>query len=120
MTSISADIHKYGYASKGASVLVWRNEMLRSFQYFAYSNWPGGLFCSPSMSGSRPGGVIAAAWAAMVAMASYVAYILNLPLANRRISRNLKVTNHEHYNHHCNLGTRRVHRNGQTDICNYM
>ena len=68
VTSMSADIHKYGYASKGASVLLWKNEELRSFQYFAYSEWPGGLFCSPSMSGSRPGGVIAAAWAAMVTM----------------------------------------------------
>jgi len=68
VTSISADIHKYGYSSKGASVIAYRNKELRKFQFFAYSEWPGGLFGSPSMAGSRPGGMIAAAWAAMVAM----------------------------------------------------
>lgn len=68
VTSISADIHKYGYSSKGASVILYRNEELRSYQYFAYASWPGGLFGSPSMAGSRPGGMIAAAWAALVSM----------------------------------------------------
>ena len=68
VTSISADIHKYGYSSKGASVVVYKTSELRSYQYFAYSEWPGGLFGSPSMAGSRPGGMIAAAWAAMVSM----------------------------------------------------
>ncbi len=66
VTSISADIHKYGYSSKGASVVLYKNDELRSYQYFAYAEWPGGLFGSPSMAGSRPGGMIAAAWAAMV------------------------------------------------------
>lgn len=66
VTSISADIHKYGYSSKGASVILYKNAELRSYQYFAYASWPGGLFGSPSLTGSRPGGIIAAAWAAMV------------------------------------------------------
>lgn len=44
VTSISADVHKYGYSSKGASVIVYRNAELRKYQYFAYSEWPGGLF----------------------------------------------------------------------------
>jgi sphinganine-1-phosphate aldolase len=68
VTSISADVHKYGYSSKGASVVLYRNRQLRSYQYFTYAEWPGGLFGSPSMSGSRPGGMIAAAWAALVGM----------------------------------------------------
>lgn len=68
VTSISADVHKYGYSSKGASIIVYKNKELRKHQYFAYSEWPGGLFGSPSMAGSRPGGMIAAAWAAMVGM----------------------------------------------------
>jgi len=68
VTSISADVHKYGYSSKGASVVLYKNDEIRSYQYFAYATWPGGLFGSPSMSGSRPGGMIAAAWAAMTAM----------------------------------------------------
>lgn len=66
VTSMSADVHKYGYSSKGASVILYRNEELRSHQYFAYGAWPGGLFGSPSLTGSRPGGMIAAAWAALV------------------------------------------------------
>ncbi|XP_013419086.1 sphingosine-1-phosphate lyase-like, partial [Lingula anatina] len=49
----------------GASVVLYRSEELRKYQIFAYSGWPGGLFGSPSMAGSRPGGTIAAAWAAM-------------------------------------------------------
>ena len=65
VTSISADVHKYGYAAKGVSVLLYRDEELRRTQYFAYTEWPGGLFVSPSMTGTRPGGAIAAAWAIM-------------------------------------------------------
>lgn len=65
VTSISADVHKYGYAAKGVSVLLYRNEEIRRSQYFAYADWPGGLFVSPTMTGTRPGGAIAAAWAIM-------------------------------------------------------
>ena len=53
VTSISADVHKYGYSSKGASVILYKDAELRSFQYFSFSTWPGGLFGSPSMAGSR-------------------------------------------------------------------
>lgn len=65
VTSISADLHKYGFAAKGASVLVFRNAALRRHQFFTYGEWPGGLYASPSMTGTRPGGAIAAAWAVM-------------------------------------------------------
>ena len=51
VTSISADIHKYGYCSKGASVVIYKSDDIRRYQYFAYSDWPGGLFGSPSMAG---------------------------------------------------------------------
>eukprot|EP00127_Corallochytrium_limacisporum_P002279 Clim_evm67s109 gene=Clim_evmTU67s109 len=68
VTSISADVHKYGYACKGASVLVWRNESLRKYQFFAYGSWPGGLFASPTMLGTRGGGPLAGAWFALNAM----------------------------------------------------
>lgn len=63
VTSISADIHKYGYGPRGTSVILYRSAELRQHQYFSYSDWPGGLYGSPTMSGSRPGGAIAAAWA---------------------------------------------------------
>ncbi|AKU97683.1 Sphingosine-1-phosphate lyase [Labilithrix luteola] len=65
VTSISADLHKYAYAAKGASVLLHRSRALRRHQYFVHPDWPGGLFGSPSVLGTRPGGAIAAAWAVM-------------------------------------------------------
>jgi sphinganine-1-phosphate aldolase len=65
VTSLSADLHKYGYAAKGASVVLYRDEALRRHQFFTYAGWPGGLYASPSLCGTRPGGAIAAAWAVM-------------------------------------------------------
>ncbi len=65
VTSISADLHKYGYAAKGASVILYRSRELRRHQLFAYTDWPGGIYASPTMAGTRPGGTIAAAWAVM-------------------------------------------------------
>ncbi len=65
VTSISADVHKYGYAAKGASVVLYRNAALRRHQFFTYSEWNGGLYASPSFCGTRPGGAIAAAWAVL-------------------------------------------------------
>jgi glutamate/tyrosine decarboxylase-like PLP-dependent enzyme len=65
VTSLSADVHKYGYAAKGASLVLYRSRALRRHQWFAYGDWPGGLYGSPSMTGTRPGGAIAAAWAVM-------------------------------------------------------
>jgi sphinganine-1-phosphate aldolase len=63
--SISADIHKYGFTPKGASVILYRNPELRQHQIFAYADWPGGVYATPNVSGSRPGGPIASSWAAL-------------------------------------------------------
>ena len=66
VTSISADIHKYGYSAKGASVLLYRNMDYMKHQFFVHTDWKGGgIYASPSFPGTRPGGPIAAAWAAM-------------------------------------------------------
>ena len=65
VTSISADTHKYGYAAKGTSVLLYRDKQLRKHQWFSVTNWPGGIYFSPTFAGSRPGGLSAACWAAM-------------------------------------------------------
>jgi sphinganine-1-phosphate aldolase len=65
VTSISADIHKYGFAAKGASTITYRNLDLLRHQMFVYQDWPGGVFASPGLLGTRPGGAYAAAWAAM-------------------------------------------------------
>lgn len=65
VTSISADIHKYGYSSKGASVILYRNAALRKFQFSLYTKWHGGIYGSPTMLGTRAGCSIAGAWAAL-------------------------------------------------------
>jgi glutamate/tyrosine decarboxylase-like PLP-dependent enzyme len=63
VTSLSADLHKYGWSFKGVSVLFHRDaEQLRR-QYFLYDAWPGGLYGSATTAGTRPGAPIAAAWA---------------------------------------------------------
>ena len=66
VTSMSADTHKYGYAAKGTSVVLYRGAELRRWQYFTATDWPGGLYFSPTLAGSRPGALSAACWAAMV------------------------------------------------------
>ncbi|HDN79031.1 MAG: aspartate aminotransferase family protein [Chloroflexi bacterium] len=68
VTSISVDTHKYGYAAKGTSVILYRNPQLRRYQYFTATEWPGGLYASPTIAGSRPGALIAICWAVMVSM----------------------------------------------------
>ncbi|HBG75000.1 MAG: sphingosine-1-phosphate lyase [Chloroflexi bacterium GWB2_49_20] len=65
VTSISADLHKFGYAAKPASVILYRSPELRRHQMFVSINWPGGIYPSPTMTGSRAAGPIAAAWALM-------------------------------------------------------
>jgi glutamate/tyrosine decarboxylase-like PLP-dependent enzyme len=67
VTSMSADLHKYGFAAKGASIVLYRDKDLRRYQFFVSADWPGGAFASPSMPGTRPAGSIAAAWATLTA-----------------------------------------------------
>ncbi len=68
VTSMSADTHKYGYAAKGTSVVMYRGAALRRFQYYTTSEWAGGLYFSPTFAGSRPGALSAAGWAALVSI----------------------------------------------------
>jgi len=65
VTSMSVDLHKFGYAAKGASVIMYRNARLRSFQGFVTDNWLGGMYGSSGMLGTKSGGPIAAAWAVL-------------------------------------------------------
>ncbi|MBW2526019.1 MAG: aminotransferase class V-fold PLP-dependent enzyme [Deltaproteobacteria bacterium] len=68
VTSMSADTHKYGYAAKGTSVVLYRGLPLRRYQYYTTTEWPGGLYFSPTFAGSRPGALSAACWAAMLSL----------------------------------------------------
>jgi sphinganine-1-phosphate aldolase len=71
VTSISADLHKYAYAGKGASVLLWRSIDGFRHQIFVATDFPGGIYASPTLLGTRPGGPIAAAWAALHALGDH-------------------------------------------------
>ncbi|KAJ3481819.1 hypothetical protein NLI96_g7401 [Meripilus lineatus] len=74
VTSISCDTHKYGFAPKGNSVIMYRTAELRRYQYYITPSWTGGVYGSPSMPGSRPGALIAGTWAAMQYM-GYSGYL---------------------------------------------
>lgn len=65
VTSMSVDLHKYGYTAKGASVLLHRSRELRRFHTFVTDNWLGGVYGSSGLQGTKSGGSIAAAWAVM-------------------------------------------------------
>ncbi|MCL4424310.1 MAG: aspartate aminotransferase family protein [Firmicutes bacterium] len=68
VTSISADLHKYGFAAKGASTITYRSLDILKYQMFVSTEWPGGVFASPALLGTRPGGAYAAAWASLQAL----------------------------------------------------
>ncbi len=68
VTSISADTHKYGYAAKGTSVILYRSRELLHYQYYTATDWPGGLYFSPTFAGSRPGALSATCWAALTSI----------------------------------------------------
>lgn len=75
VTSISCDTHKYGFAPKGNSTVLYRSHALRAYQYFVDPSWSGGVYASPGIAGSRPGALIAACWASLVSVgeAGYLA-----------------------------------------------
>jgi glutamate/tyrosine decarboxylase-like PLP-dependent enzyme len=68
VASMSVDTHKYGYAAKGTSVILYRGQDLRHYQYYTIADWPGGLYFSPTFAGSRPGALSAACWAALTSI----------------------------------------------------
>ncbi|KAF5307262.1 hypothetical protein FQR65_LT06978 [Abscondita terminalis] len=66
VTSISADTHKYAFTPKGSSIILYRHKKYRHHQYTVTTDWPGGVYGSPTVSGSRAGGSIAVCWATML------------------------------------------------------
>lgn len=68
VTSISADTHKYGYAPKGSSVVMFSSRKYRHHQFSVQTDWPGGIYASPTIAGSRAGACIATCWAALMHM----------------------------------------------------
>ncbi|KIP04601.1 hypothetical protein PHLGIDRAFT_129375 [Phlebiopsis gigantea 11061_1 CR5-6] len=92
VTAISCDTHKYGFAPKGNSVIMYRNAELRTYQYYVNPTWMGGLYASPSIAGSRPGSLIAGTWAAMQYMGSegYLESCRTIVGAAQEIARRIK------------------------------
>lgn len=65
VTSLSADLHKFGYAVKGASLIMFRDREVQKYERFTSDKWPRGTYSTPAMLGSQPAGSIASAWALM-------------------------------------------------------
>jgi sphinganine-1-phosphate aldolase len=65
VTSISADLHKYGYTAKGASTLFFRDKQAFAAMGWAFDNWARGQYFTHTLVGTRAGGAIAAAWAVL-------------------------------------------------------
>ncbi len=65
VSSISIDAHKYGYAPKGVSVILYKNRKLRRKQFFVHADWSGGIFASTAFMGTKSGGPLAGCWAVM-------------------------------------------------------
>lgn len=92
VSSISADTHKYGFAPKGTSVVLYRKEEYRHHQYTVTTEWPVGVYGSPTVNGSRAGGLIAACWATMmyVGKARYVSMTDEIIKTARHIEAELR------------------------------
>ncbi|KAK6465741.1 dihydrosphingosine-1-phosphate lyase [Scheffersomyces coipomensis] len=68
VTSISCDTHKYGFAPKGSSIIMYRNAKLRECQYYISSDWTGGMYGSPTLAGSRPGALMVGCWSTLISI----------------------------------------------------
>jgi glutamate/tyrosine decarboxylase-like PLP-dependent enzyme len=87
VTQISADVHKYGYSTKGASVIAYRDKSWLGHQTFRYEAWPAGGYRTPSLAGARAAGPVAAAWATMrhLGREGYVAIMADLMATTNRL-----------------------------------
>ncbi|MFC9331792.1 pyridoxal phosphate-dependent decarboxylase family protein [Kitasatospora sp. NPDC057015] len=94
VTSLSVDLHKYGYADKGASVVLYRDAELRRHQYFAHAGWPGYPVVNPTVQGTKSGGLLAQAWAALqhVGEDGYTALAARVADASDRLLAGLRAT----------------------------
>lgn len=88
VTSISVDTHKYGYTDKGSSIILYKNhEEWRQHQIFVDSQWTGGVYATPTMSGSRSGKDIAGTWATLLFVGNrkYCEYAKNIVTLTRKL-----------------------------------
>eukprot|EP00928_Gymnodinium_smaydae_P015314 TRINITY_DN15646_c0_g1_i1.p1 TRINITY_DN15646_c0_g1~~TRINITY_DN15646_c0_g1_i1.p1 ORF type:complete len:575 (-),score=116.49 TRINITY_DN15646_c0_g1_i1:317-1993(-) len=92
VTSISCDPHKYGFAPKGASVVMFSSRELRHHMYSFAIEWSGGIYATPTMTGSRAGGPVAATWASMCrfGLAGYVETTRRIVGCTREIAEGIR------------------------------
>ncbi|MBD3185987.1 aminotransferase class V-fold PLP-dependent enzyme [Candidatus Bathyarchaeota archaeon] len=92
VTSISADLHKYGYAPKGTSLILYKNQKWWKYQFFAHVEWSGGAYASPTMTGTRSGALMAAAWTIMkfLGWKGYMTLARNTMHAARELQRGIE------------------------------
>ncbi|KAK0705365.1 pyridoxal phosphate-dependent transferase [Lasiosphaeris hirsuta] len=94
VTSISCDTHKYGFAPKGNSTVLYRTRELRTYQYFVDPSWSGGVYASPGIAGSRPGALIAGCWASLMSVgeAGYLASCEQIVGTTKKLAERLRET----------------------------
>ena len=85
VSSISMDTHKYGFAPKGSSVLLFKDFKIKKYQHFINDEWCGGVYATPTMLGSKPGGIIAGTWASL-----FLRGFSGFESISREINNNLK------------------------------
>jgi glutamate/tyrosine decarboxylase-like PLP-dependent enzyme len=87
VTSVSVDLHKYGYGAKGASVLLFARPELRHAAYYVATGWPGGAYAASAVLGTRSVGPAAAAWTAMVSLGrtGYADLVAGVMATTRRL-----------------------------------
>nr|OQO28877.1 hypothetical protein B0A51_03204 [Rachicladosporium sp. CCFEE 5018] len=87
VTSISVDTHKYGFAPKGNSVVLYRSAALRAWQYYICPDWSGGVYASPGIAGSRPGALIAGCWASLMSLGEegYISHCVQIVGAAKQL-----------------------------------
>lgn len=96
VTSISCDTHKYGFAPKGSSVIMYRNNQLRNYQYVILPGWTGGVYGTPTLAGSRPGALMAGCWVSMMKMgrSGYIESCKSIVGAARKFRKAVEETDH--------------------------
>jgi sphinganine-1-phosphate aldolase len=94
VTSISCDTHKYGFAPKGNSTVLYRTGELRTYQYFVSPDWSGGVYASAGIAGSRPGALIAGCWASLMSMgeAGYIDACVKIVGTTKKIAEAINTT----------------------------
>ncbi len=92
VTSLSADLHKYGFAAKGASLILFRDADLQRFQRFEFGDWPRGRYSTDTFLGTRPGAPVAAAWAVLnfLGRQGYVDIARTIMDAKARLARGIE------------------------------